>query len=271
MSIIINKTAETVEFLNTTTGKLCGTYHYEDEFKSFFRGLYTPDGKDVVAFPPKEHPHHKGLQFGLTTDLGNFWEEHEADEPNDHKLPIGKQYTARLDCLPYDDGVGFIQQIDWLVGTVCVFNEKRMITVVETEGAYVWSWEATLLAALPSVQIIKSVWDAPSSYCSPQYGYCGLGLRLAGDLFNDGKVLVVPAETKCGESPTGISFQGGGAEVTFSQNASQGDVLFVTTYQNVWPYEGGPGFAFMGLVPTPRTIEQHNGLELMYTIKVSDV
>ena len=59
--------------------------------------------------------------------------------------------------------------------------------------------------------------------------------------------------------------------MTFEQNASQGDVLFVTTYQNVWPYEGGPGFAFMGLVPTPRTIEQNNGLELMYTITVSDV
>jgi len=66
MSISINKTEQCVEFLNTATGKLCGTYHYEDEFKSFFRGFYTPDGKDVVAFPPPEHPHHKGLQFGLT-------------------------------------------------------------------------------------------------------------------------------------------------------------------------------------------------------------
>ena len=271
MPIIMNKTEQCVEFLNTATGKLCGTYHYEDEFKSFFRGLYTPDGKDVVAYPQQGHLHHKGLQFGLTTDLANFWEENKADEPKDDQLPIGKQHNARLDCLPPDDGIGFIQQIDWLIGTVCVFNEKRMITVVEAEGAYVWSWAATLTAALPSVQIIKSVWDAPSSYCSPQYGYCGLGLRLARDLFSDGKVLVVPAETKCGESPTGISFQGGGAEVTFNQNASQGDVLFVTTYQNVPPYGGGPGFAFMGLVPTPRTLEQHDGLELWYTITVSDV
>jgi len=271
MSISINKNEQCVEFLNTATGKLCGTYHYEDEFKSFFRGLYTPDGKDVVAFPPPEHPHHKGLQFGLTTDLANFWEEDEASEPNDHKLPIGKQQTARLDLLPPDDGVGFTQQIDWLTGNVCVFNEKRMITVVEAEDAYIWTWETTLITPLPSVQIIKSVWDAPSTYCSPQYGYCGLGLRLVRDLFNDGKILVVPTQTKCGEPPTGISFRGDGAEVTFEQNASQGEVLFVTTYQNVWPYEGGPGFAFMGLVPTPRTIEQNNGLELMYTITVSDV
>src|SRR5689334_5945102 len=70
MSISINKTAETVEFLNPTSKKTCATYHYEDMFKSFFRGLYTPAGHDVVAWPT-DHPHHKGLQFGLTTDLAN--------------------------------------------------------------------------------------------------------------------------------------------------------------------------------------------------------
>jgi len=269
MSISINKSEQSVQFVNTTTGKLCGTYHYEDMYKSFFRGLYTPGGKDVVACPPPEHLHHHGLQFGLTTDLANFWEEDQASEPDKNpKLPIGKQQTARLDLLPTDDGTGFIQLINWVTGDVCVFNETRMISVVEAAGAYIWSWEATLIAPLQSVQIIKSVWDAPS-YCHPQYGYCGIGLRLARDLFKDGEVF--PSGTQCGEPPTSVSFRGTGAEVTFAQNSSQGDALFVTTYQNVGPYPGGPGFAFLGLVPTPRTIDKGNGLEVMYTIKVSDV
>jgi hypothetical protein len=48
MPINIQKTDQTVEFRNTD-GRPCATYHYTDRFKSFFRGLYTPSGKDVVA------------------------------------------------------------------------------------------------------------------------------------------------------------------------------------------------------------------------------
>jgi len=268
MSLSINKTAETVEFRNDSSGKFCGIYHYMDPYKSYFRGLYTPSGNDVVGYAA-DHPHHKGLQFGLTTDKANFWEESEASEPDKHKLPIGEQRTTRLDLLPSTDGIGFTQRIDWLTEGVCVFNEARQISVVETSGAYIWTWETTLITTLASgVQIIKSVWDAPA-YCYPQYGYCGIGLRLTSDLFKDGEVL--PAGTQCGEPPASVSFRGKGAEVRFEQNTSQGDALFVTTYQNVGPYPGGPGFAFLGLVPTPRAIAQDQGMELMYTITVSDV
>jgi hypothetical protein len=52
---------QVVEFRDTD-GTLCGTYHYDDPYKSFFRGLFTPNGLDVVALPPLDHPHHKGLQ-----------------------------------------------------------------------------------------------------------------------------------------------------------------------------------------------------------------
>lgn len=83
MSINVKKTDQTVEFSNAD-GKPCGTYHYMDKFKSFFRGLYTPSGKDVIASPPREHPHHKGLQFGLCTSVANFWEEDKASEPTDN-------------------------------------------------------------------------------------------------------------------------------------------------------------------------------------------
>ena len=48
MDVSIDQTVE----IRDTGGKLCGSYHYQDPFKSFFRGLYTPNGKDVVASPP---------------------------------------------------------------------------------------------------------------------------------------------------------------------------------------------------------------------------
>ena len=76
MSVSIKKSGQSVEFIGTS-GQLCGSYHYEDMFKSFFRGLYTPGGKDVLACPPPEHLHHKGLLFGLCTSAANFWEEDE--------------------------------------------------------------------------------------------------------------------------------------------------------------------------------------------------
>ena len=86
MSLSINKTAETVEFRNDSSGKFCGIYHYMDPYKSYFRGLYTPSGNDVVGYAA-DHPHHKGLQFGLTTDKANFWEESELMVSENLKLP----------------------------------------------------------------------------------------------------------------------------------------------------------------------------------------
>ena len=85
MSLYIKKTPQSVTISNAD-GKLCGTYHYVDMFKSFFRGLYTPSGKDVVACPPPEHLHHKGLQFGLCTSEANFWEEDEVNGRLEKKM-----------------------------------------------------------------------------------------------------------------------------------------------------------------------------------------
>src|ERR1043165_9909543 len=95
--------------IRDSTGRLCGTYYYQDPFKSFFRGLYTPSGLNVVACPPPDHPHHKGLQFGLTCKNVTFWEESPAAEPPECPLPIGLQQTTMLEMLPRAGGNGFVQ------------------------------------------------------------------------------------------------------------------------------------------------------------------
>jgi hypothetical protein len=60
-------------------------------------------------------------------------------------------------------------------------------------------------------------------------------------------------------------------EVKFEQDAAQANALFVSTYQAGPPYAGGPGFAYMFLVPPPRDLQQGAGLEGNYVITVSDV
>jgi len=267
MSLSIKKSGQSVQITNSG-GQLCGSYHYENMFKSFFRGLYTPSGKDVVACPPPEHLHHKGLMFGLTTSAANFWEEDEFSEPDDNKLPIGKQTTTAVELLPQSEGIGFTQTIVWETDMEGIFNETRKISVTEEPGSYVWNWQTTLIA-LRDVQITRSVWGVPG-YCSQQFGYCGLGIRLASDLFQNGEVL--PAGTTCGSTPTCIFFRGDGVQVKFDHDAKQANALFVSTYQSGGPYPGGPGFAYLCLVPRPpRDLKQGTTLECNYIITVSDV
>ncbi len=75
MSAEVDQTIE----MRDGTGKLCGTYHYHDPFKSFFRGLYTPNGVNVVACPPPEHPHHKGALRNLDAISTSIRIQHQAN------------------------------------------------------------------------------------------------------------------------------------------------------------------------------------------------
>jgi len=258
-----------VEFRHPN-GQLCGVYHYTDPYKSFFRGLFTPSGKDVVAPPPPDHPHHKGLQFGLTTNKANFWEEPGAAVPN-HDLPFGQQQNTKLELLSSGEGIGFTQKLLWRVGRQSIFNEVRTISVQETNDSYAWTWYTKLTAACDDVQITSSVWQVPS-YCSPwlNYGYCGLGLRLASDWFETSDVL--PSNPACASTPEYVAVKGKGAQVSFKQAATPANALFVTTFNRESPYgPDGPGFAFLGLVPIPRDLEQDPNVEATYVIVVSDI
>jgi hypothetical protein len=248
--------------IRDSDGKLCGIYHYDDFFKPFFRGLYTPNGKDVVAPPPPDHPHHKGLQFGLCTSDVNFWEESEDAEPKPPppRPAIGRQQGSKPVLLPPADGIGFTQQVQWRTDTVCSFNETRKISVQKISGAYVWTWHTTLIAAR-DVKIIKSVWSQQPG----QIGYCGLGLRLAQPLFEGGTIS--PPEMHSGSIPASVTFQGKGVEVKFEQDVKQANALFVSFYG------GDPDFAFMALGPTnlqPRSLKAGERLDGTYVVTVAD-
>lgn len=245
--------------IRDSAGRLCGVYHYQDPFKSFFRGLFTPSGKDVVAPPPPDHPHHKGLQFGLCASDVNFWEESLSAEPPDHQIPIGNQRSAKPQLLPPADGIGFTQEVVWARDIVVSFRETRRISLIAVPGAYVWTWRTTLVAAR-DVDIIRSVWSMQPG----QIGYCGLGLRLAKDLFRGGTVS--PPSAVSGSIPPVVSFEGNGATVTFAQDTAQANALFVSRYG------GDPDFAFLALGPTnlhTRTLKCGDRLDGTYVVTVA--
>ena len=255
----MSATEKTID-IRDRAGRLCGTYHYDDPFKpffkSFFNGLYTPSGKDVVALPPPEHPHHKGLQFGLCASDVNFWEEDLAAEAPYRQLAIGKQTTTSLTPFPRTVGNGFSQVVLWARDNVITFHETREISVTEVPKGYRWTWHTKLVAAR-NVDIIKSDWDGP--------GYCGLGVRLSRDLFVGAKIS--PPHVASGSNPP-VSFAGKGVVVTFEQTAGPENVLFVSTY------EKDPFFAFIALGPTnlnPRHLDENQFLEATYVVTVADL
>ena len=137
---------------------------------------------------------------------------------------------------------------------MCTFRETRKISVKKAPGTYVWTWQTTLIAAR-DVRLIANLW--------PNVAYYGLGLRLAPDVFQDGRIS--PSGTTSGCTPTHVSFRGNGAEVTFEQDAKQANALFVSNQ---------PDFAFMSLGPTnlrPLDLKQEERLACEYVIRVGDI
>jgi hypothetical protein len=251
-----------VEFRDTG-GKLIASYHYDDPFKSFFRSLCTPKGRDVVAPLVADHPHHKGLQYGLCAEDVNFWEEdHKSDGGNRR---IGRQIPGRPQLLTANGEIGFSQQIVWRDDVCESFHETRSISVQPTTSGYAWNWRTTLIAKR-EVRLIVSAWPQ-------QGGYCGLGLRLAPGLFlKKSTVTSVPQQQGVsGSVPKSIGVRGAGVELMFEQDTrSQQNVLYIQGCDA----DSEGDFAFLSLGPTnraPCTIEQGKTLTGNYLITVADI
>jgi hypothetical protein len=260
MEVALN--AGTDEILEVrASGRLCGSYHYQDRFISFFRGLYTPKGLDVVAPPPKDpkdHPHHKGLQYGLCAHDVDFWEETTQSA---HGRRVGRQVTQKLD--PFD--IGFSQEVVWCDGACEIFRETRKISVQLTPPGFVWSWQTTL-TAMRDVTLDVSAWPVDG------FGYVGLGLRLAPELFlKESTVTLVPAQRPVlGSTPQRVTVRGTKATLTFEQDPSQQNALYI---QGCEP-SSRDDFAFVSLGPTNAhgfTVNKGNSLKGSYRVTVADV
>lgn len=260
MQVSIGKT--TVEF-HDTGGKLCGRYHYDDPFKSFFRGLYTSKGHDVVAPVAADHRHHKGLQYGLCAKDVNFWEEDTISDGGNRR--IGKQAGQKPQLLTGSGEVGFSQEIVWRDDVCVSFHETRKISVQPATLGYVWSWQTTLTAKR-DVTLDISAW--------PQNGgYCGLGLRLAPELFwNKSTVTLVRKQQKAsGSVAKSVMVRGTQAALMFEQDTRyQQNVLYIQGCDA----NSGDKFAFVSLGPTnraPCTIDKEKSLKGNYLITVADI
>lgn len=250
-------------------GNHCGTYFVDNPYKPYLSAVCTPNGQNVVATRPSDHRHHHGLQFGLCAEDVNFWEEELASEPEDFRVPIGWQQSQKLERLTGIEGDGLHQELSWChethAGTCVSFQEERLISVRQAApGAYVWTWETTL-TAMRDVRLVVSAWPQAG-------GYCGLGLRLAPELFlKRSTVALFPDEPRVsGSVPASVLVRGTRAAVTFHQDTtSQRDVLYL---QGCLPHSTD-SFAWLGLGPTnaaPRSIRRGERLHRRYQITVSD-
>ena len=253
----MNASTDGILDIRDAGGRLCGRYHYDDPCKSFLRGLYTPKGCDIVAPPSLDHPHHKGLQYGLCATDVNFWEE--SNDPAGRR--IGRQVAEK----PERFDAGLSQHIVWRDDVGVSFNETRRISVQPTTSGYVWSWQTTL-TALRDVNLVISAW--------PQNGgYCGLGVRLAPELFlKKSTVTLVPAQQRAsGRVPQSVTVRGTKAALTLAQNTQfQQHVLYIQGCDR----NSQDGFAFVSLGPTngaPCTVRKGASLQGSYVITVADV
>lgn len=263
--------ADSGEFLELrdASGNHCGTYFVDNPYKPYLAAVYTPSGQNVVAPRPTDHRHHHGLQFGLCADDVNFWEEDIADEPEDFRVPIGWQQSQKLERLTGGEGDGLCQELLWChetyAGTCVSFQEERSISVRQVAPqAYVWTWRTTL-TAMRDVRLVVSAWPQAG-------GYCGVGLRLAPELFwKRSSVSLDPEDRRfAGCIPSHASVRGTRALVTFHQDTTtQQDVLCV---MGCTPSSSEP-FAWLGVGPTnggPRSIRKGDRLQRRYEITVSD-
>jgi hypothetical protein len=219
------------------SGKVCGRYHFDSLpkspkpfYKSYFNGLYTLKGCNIAAPQPPDHPHHKGLQYGLCAKDVNFWEEDKGHEPKDRQLRIGTQFTKVVEWFD----TGFSQDIIWQDDDCVTFLETRNVSVKPTTSGYVWTWQTTLTAQR-DVDLIVSVWDI-----NP--GYYGLGLRLAPELFlNQSKVT---RDVDSHGVLRSVTVKGTKAALTFEQDStSQQDAPYIHGCER----SGGEEFAFVAL------------------------
>ena len=121
--------------------------------------------------------------------------------------------------------------------TTCAYllPETRTVFVLKhVSTAYAWTWRTTLTAAR-DLNLIRSAWAKPPA----QIGYCGLGLRLARDLFLMG---TLTPEVSPGSAPSSVTFRSDRAAVTFEQNIRMQRDVLVSRYPQ--------DFAFMSLGPT---------------------
>jgi hypothetical protein len=146
-----------------------GDYILDDPVKPYLHPLRTLRGRTVSLAKPFDHPHHKGLMYGLSADDVNWWEEHEV---------IGMRVGVQRVLSTEASAGGIRQHLLWSAddGTLETFREEREITCRWDGAGFVrWEWTSRL-ETLRDVRLTLSPWAHLPETGRP-VSYHGLGLR----------------------------------------------------------------------------------------------
>ncbi|WP_421725759.1 DUF6807 family protein [Bauldia sp.] len=170
---------ETADFL-TDDGAHAGTYTFADPVKPSLHPLITLAGHVITLSLPHDHPHHRGVWYGLSAADINFWEERPV-RPGE---AVGIQTHEGFDSLTeVGASIGFVQSLVWTAedGSLPTFREERRLACRfdATRPVFVWSWQSRL-EALRDVTLIVSHW-AHETADGRRINYHGLGVRFRRD------------------------------------------------------------------------------------------
>jgi type 1 glutamine amidotransferase len=150
----------------------------EREGKPYFHPLRLPDGADVTALRPADHPWHLGLWWSWKyIDGVNYWEF----DPKTHLYHgitevTGKQVAAR----PDHSATVNLQLAYHLPHQLPVLTERRVVTVSppDGDGGYTIDWNATFTAGAKDAVLDRTPPTGRKNGL-PWGGYAGLSLRFA--------------------------------------------------------------------------------------------
>ncbi len=163
-------------------GKLLWQYNHdkaEGKGKPYFHPLRAPDGTDLTALRPGDHPWHRAMWFSWKYINGvNYWEENrktgrsagETQITSWFVMPHPRKFSARIELsLSYH-----------LPGEPAVLTEKRRIDVgaPDASGRYTIDWRTTFTAGEAEVALTRT--PIPGEKGGAGHGgYAGLSIRMA--------------------------------------------------------------------------------------------
>ncbi len=239
--------------------------HQKHQNHPYFHPLALPDGTQLTAEKPSDHPWHWGLWFSWKYINGvNYWDPvppKGRTEVTDVKTKLDNDYSAHIEL-----------SISYRIpNQPPVLTEKRILNVSPPDktGSYYIDWQSIFTPADNDVLLDRT--PIPGQENSKSYGgYAGLSLRMA-DTTKNFKFLSSRGPVKSENHGTKAQW------LDFSGKTTQGKSAGITIFDHPknlnhptpwWLSASMPFFSPAIIYYKPYTLKASNTLTLRYRILI---